>query len=199
MNQKKPDLSDRETVLLLKNGETGAFNKIYDKYKAPVFSYCIHLVKSSQLAEELTHDVFLKIWQKKHQLNPDLSLKAFIGTICHHQVVSFLRKTARDDKAFEKIRSCISSDCYSLEDQLLFEEYKSWLFKGIEALPPKRQLIYRLCKLDLKSYDEVAAEYNISRNAVKDHMVKANHFLKDYLVKNADMVLLYIVIFSPFE
>jgi RNA polymerase sigma-70 factor (ECF subfamily) len=60
------------------------------------------------------------------------------------------------------------------------------LDKAIAELPPQRRAVFELCKLKEKTYDEVARKMNISRSTVQDHIVKANKFIREYLLMHGN-------------
>lgn len=61
------DMIDDEGLLLsISRGDEIALGRFFDLYKAKVYGYLLSFVKLQEVAEELTLDVFLKIWQKKN-------------------------------------------------------------------------------------------------------------------------------------
>ena len=182
----------------LKKGDTNAFDHIFHQYKRLIFSYCLKFIKSRSLAEELTHDVFIKVWEKREDINTELSFKAYLHTICRNHIINYLKKASRSDHLREEIKDNMPCERYSLENQIIFNEYSAILNQAIEQLPPKRKQIYQLCMLKGKSYEDVAFQYSISRNAVKDHMIKAGKFVRQYLSIHADLILTFLVLIHIF-
>ncbi len=61
-------------------------------------------------------------------------------------------------------------------------------YNAIELLPPKRKLIFRLCKIECKTYGEVSLQLGISLSTISDHIVKANHFIKTQIFKEDNLI-----------
>jgi RNA polymerase sigma-70 factor (ECF subfamily) len=69
-----------------------------------------------------------------------------------------------------------------IEETLVSKESAGMLHQAINSLPVKRRRIFMLCKLDGKSYDEVSRQLGISTSTISDHIVKANLFIRSYML-----------------
>ena len=78
-----------------------------------------------------------------------------------------------------------SADNNTVEEHFISKENSGILYQAIELLPPKRKLVFRLCKLEGKTYEEVSLLLGISLSTISDHIVKANLFIKSQLLVNA--------------
>ena len=58
--------SDIEVIELVKKGSTEAFSILYDRYVKLVYSICFDFVKNKERAEDLTHEIFLKLYSSIH-------------------------------------------------------------------------------------------------------------------------------------
>ncbi|RNI33826.1 hypothetical protein EFY79_17715 [Hanamia caeni] len=56
------------------------------------------------------------------------------------------------------------------------------LYDAIELLPPRRKLIFKLCKIECKSYEQISLQLGVSCSTISDHIVKANRFIKTILL-----------------
>jgi RNA polymerase sigma-70 factor (ECF subfamily) len=190
------DTSDEiELIERLQNSDTEAYMILYKKYHVLVYSWAIELVKMAPLAEDLVQDVFLKIWQIRTRLNPHQSFPAFIYRIARNKAFTLLKKIASDEKLRTDVTSYIGATAESTENKLLWQEYETILQTAVEQLPKQRQKVFKLCRQEGKSYEEVAQELGISRNTVKEHMVMAVKNIKDYFYRFGDMsfVIIFLV------
>jgi RNA polymerase sigma-70 factor (ECF subfamily) len=62
----------------------------------------------------------------------------------------------------------------------------------VELLPPARKNIFKMSRVEGLAYDEIAAQMNISRNVVKDQIVKALLFLGNYPLLHSDKLPLIV-------
>ena len=77
-----------------------------------------------------------------------------------------------------------------LSEAARMEHYEKLLHQSLESMPRQRRRVFELCRQQGKSYDEAAAELGISKNTVKEHLVKALHFLRKDLLSRRDLVVL---------
>ncbi|RQP19819.1 MAG: RNA polymerase sigma-70 factor [Parapedobacter sp.] len=186
-------LEEREKLLELKAGKHAAFNYFYQQYKVPLYANIWKLTKSHDLAAELLQEVFVKVWQKRELTNIEEDFRAYLYTIAKHTVYDFFRKAARERKLGERLIAAgmaAAQEGNAVEEAISFRESKQLLQDCITELPPKCGLVFRLCKLEGKSYEEVAAALGISTATVNNHIVKATRILKSRLAYEGIMLLL---------
>lgn len=181
------NFTDFELTTLLKKGNEQAFAEIYQRYKSKLISSTLRLLKSRELTEELVQNLFLKIWERREQIDPEQSLHAYLYKIAHNLAYDTFRKAARDKKLFEQLLSATSISYDHIEKHVFKKENDAILNEAIRLLPPQQQKVFTLCKLEDKSYEEAANILNISPGTVNNHMYRANIFLKEYFLKKADL------------
>jgi RNA polymerase sigma-70 factor (family 1) len=164
-------LSDHDLKSRLIAGEETAFAALYDRYSAPIYQYIKKFVHSTDLSEDLTQEIFIKIWQCKSKLCEVRSIKAYLFIMARNHTLNSLKKALRSDVAMSEVLNSFVEERNDTEESLLSKEYHEYLEKALDALPSRTREIFKLCRQQGKSYDEVATELGISRNAVKNHMV----------------------------
>ncbi|TKC54983.1 RNA polymerase sigma-70 factor [Pedobacter hiemivivus] len=173
--------SDQELAVLLKGGQELAFVELYNRYKDRIFGNLVKLLKSQDLALEISQDLFLKIWDIRTELDPEKSFRSYLFRIAENMVMDVFRKAARDKKLQAQLMT-LNTELYSHIEEHMIEMQENKLFiEAIAKLPPQRRKVFTLCKLEGKSYKEVAELLGISTYTVSDHLTKANRFLKDQL------------------
>lgn len=179
MHQER-EISSTEIQLLiaLKSGERVAFEKIYQTYSPRIFLSILKMVKSVDDAQEILQDVFIKVWEKRELIDPEQSFKSYLFQISRFTVYNFIRKVNLDKKL--KAYLCLeNSELYThIEENIACKENDQFIMNAIEELPNQRKQIYKLCKIEGKSYAEVSMQLGISSSTINDHIVKATKFLK---------------------
>jgi RNA polymerase sigma-70 factor (family 1) len=171
----------RICVQQVAQGDARAFRQLYDYFHRDLYRFTLHMVKSDALAEDVVHDTFVKVWVGRIFLNDQLSIKSYLFTICRNLSLNLLEKAATEARLRDDILYHYQPDDSSYDEWAGQSEYESKLWKAIEALPNQRQAIFKMVKLDKRSYEDVAAELGISKGTVSDHVVKALRFLKKIL------------------
>lgn len=186
--QRLEQLEDKELLLNLKEGDELAFVKIYNLYRNKVYNYAYQLSKSSDTAEEIVQEVFIRLWQKREQINMDFSFQGYIKKITLNHVLNHLKKVAREKALQEEVFQHISVNSSRAEDQLLEKELRKVYEEAIAQLPAQKKLIYQLVRSEELSHEEIAIKLSISKNTVKNHMVEASKFVREYVRKNGGVI-----------
>lgn len=167
---------------LYKNTRKLEFNKIFDDYKHQVYNYAYSIAKSDYAAEEITQEVFIKLWKSEHLLTDVKNLNAYIYTISKNYALNHLRKATSDLKLTEEVMRVTEVERNTTDSDVQVSEYRKLIHSAICQLSPQRRLVYQL-KEDGHNYDEIANRLNLSRNTVKNHLVAAVGSIRTYLSK----------------
>ena len=177
---------------LRETGSEWAFVALYERYKEKLLHYCLKFVKSESLAEELMHDVWLKIWENRADLRPEQCFSAYLHTIAKHHVFNFLKRAAKLKSIQEEIVRAATYSENQTYQQLFADESEALLQQAVLRLPPQRQRVFTLVKFDGLSYEEAATYLGISKNAIKEHVIKATKAIKLYMKVHTDITLVWL-------
>ncbi|MET3876883.1 RNA polymerase sigma-70 factor [Chitinophaga sp. OAE865] len=184
-------MGNEEAVLLqrLQQGDTEAYIALYDQYYPSLYTYILHFINIPELAEDALQEVFIKIWEIRERINPELSFSGYLYRITRNHVFKLLKKISADAALRLQVMQELQHQTEDADTRLLWKQYESLLHQAIAQLPPQRQKVFRLCREESKSYEEVAVELGISRNTVKEHMVLAMKSIKFFFYTNTDGIL----------
>ena len=181
--------------LLLKKGDEDAFQKLYEIYSPIIYGNLIKLTKDREFAQDLLHDIFMTLWDKRESIEIHTSFKSYLFMTAKNLVYNSMRKVAIIQRAENHLKTSHHEHYKHIEEDIYAQETQQILQDAINTLPPKRKEIYKLCKIEKKSYQEISAELNISESTINDHMVKANKHIKEHFEK---FKYLYSLIISTF-
>jgi RNA polymerase sigma-70 factor (family 1) len=173
--------NEKELLLLLRGGSEQAFEKIYLLYSKRLFGNLLKLVKSEPIAQEILQEVFLKIWDNRRHIDIEQSFRSYLFKIATNQAYDFFRKAARDQKLGQLLLAAATEGYEHIESILIHKENNQLLQQAIAALPPQRQQVFRLCKLEGKTYEEVSRLLGISTSTISDHIVKASRSIRAFI------------------
>ncbi len=172
-------MEEKEMLSDLRLGSQTAFRQIYSLYSGRIYLNIRKMVKSEQDAAELLQEVFIKVWDKRELIDAEQSFRSYLFQIAKYTVYNFIRKNNLE-KQIQAYLSLHNTQLYThVEEQLNEKQDEQWLSQTIEQLPPQRRLIYRLCKIEGKSYAEVSTLLRISTSTINDHIVKATKYIKE--------------------
>lgn len=136
------------------------------------FSFSI--LKSSEAAEEIVSDVFIKLWQIRARLPEIANLKVYLFTITRNFSINFLHKNYKNvPSSIDDMDIQPAVSMGNPEDILISAETIARIQKVIAELPPQCRLIFQLVKEDGMKYKEVAEVLNLSALTVRNQLTIA--------------------------
>jgi RNA polymerase sigma-70 factor (ECF subfamily) len=166
-------IADEELLRSMKNGDSKALKMLFERYYSSLCCFAFRFVKTIPLAEEAVSDVFLNIWLKKNNIEIRTSLKSYLYTAVRNQSINY---TKHNTFLFEDIETIEAHDAISElhpQNDIMYEELKDNIDVLIRQLPEKRQIIFRMNRIDGLSYKEIAEVLSISVHTVQNQMVAA--------------------------
>src|SRR5690606_41339582 len=106
------DHTETEYLHQLKEGDQQAFTYFYDAFKLPIYRKLLKMVRIETVAEELTQDVFVRIWDKRLLIDPGQAFKSYLYRISQHILYDFYRKVARDE-CLQRVCSCLLGSAHA--------------------------------------------------------------------------------------
>jgi RNA polymerase sigma-70 factor (ECF subfamily) len=166
-------------------------------YADTIFSHCLAYVKSVQKAEELSQDIFLKIWSVRAKLPEIERFEDYLFVIARNTIFRSFRKKVQELAAIDG-----DAEETSLVPDLQTEYRDSYqlLLRGIEQLPEKRRQVFRMSRLEGMSHEQISQALNIHKVTVAQYIVKSLSFLKSYLEEHTgDAILVIILLHGWYE
>lgn len=174
--------NEKEVLLRMQQGDERAFKLLYDHYSKFIYRNFVKMVKVPDIAAELTQDLFVKVWHKKNLLDLESDFVPYALQMASNLVYDFYRKASRDIRLQDEIIAS-STELYShVEEDLFYKQSKAAIDEAIGNLPPQQQLIFKMCKIEGKSYEEVSRALNISTSTINSHIVTATRKLKQTIL-----------------
>lgn len=182
----KQDPHTNEAKLLrnIANGDEASFAELFGYYYKYLTDFVVRYVKSEELAQDIAQEIFIKIWSHKEKLREVQAFNAYLFIAAKNHTFNVLKTVGKSESLKCKIAEHYHYIAADPEEASLKEEYQAFLEKKLNEMPERSRYIFRRCKLEGKSYDEVAEELGISRNAVKNHIVFSKKYLRDELKRH---------------
>ena len=166
MRQKVMDsINENDIIERIIGGDTEAFSYIVDKYKDMVFNIVHKIIPDCQDAEDITQDVFIKVFQKLDSFKSKSKLTTWIYTIAYNEAITATRKKTHDFIAIPDnfdIKDDDTSEEVTYSDELL-----ELLKKEMENLDPLDNLILTLYYNMENSIEEIAEITGLTQANVK--------------------------------
>ena len=161
------------------NGQTEAFQILYERYRDPIFRFAYRMLGSTESAEDVAHDCFLGLIKEPRRFDRDkASLRTYLYAAARNQAAkryqTFGREAALDDLTSEPRLSDRHQPIRQLLDGELTEEVRN----AIASLPPLQREALVLFEYEELSLAEIAAIVGVDSNTVKARLFRARDKLR---------------------
>lgn len=144
-----------------------AFNMLLKKYQQKIYWHVRRMVINHDDADDLTQDVFIKVWKNLPGFRNDAQLYTWMYRIATNECITFLNKKKQknnvslDDVDFEL------ADTLSSSDQFTGDQIQMKLQQAILTLPDKQRLVFNMKYFDDMKYEEMSDVLGTSVGALK--------------------------------
>lgn len=166
--------TDTYYIQRIQAGETACFACLLDKYSRPVYSLIFKIIQNREITEEITQDVFIKVYQKLSSFRGDCSLSTWIYKIAYNSVISYTRKKRQEFVAIEEIQiNNVSEE--EITKIVGYDNHSVQLEKletALTQLPPDERAIILLFYWKEKSIEEIVNITGLSSSNVKTKLYR---------------------------
>ncbi len=168
-------ISDQIYIDKVLQGDTNAFSYLIDKYKNMAYTIAIKIVKSTEDAEEVAQDSFLKAFQKLDTFKGESKFSTWLYTIVYRNAISMVRKkkiTTTEIDSFVLDNHTTDFDFPQLE-AIKNGEQKKYLTEAINNLPEIDALLITLFYLNENTLEEIKEITNLTKTNIKVKIFRA--------------------------
>ncbi len=156
-------------------GDVQAFAALVDRYKHMVYTLAMKIVKHTEEAEEISQDVFLKVFQVLNTFKGDSKFSTWLYKIAYYRSLDYIKKQKRQLNT-SSIDSEIEYHLPSIEgvlDQFEVQERKQAIKRAIDKLPEADAVVITLHYFEELSLKEIAEVMNMEANTVKVRLFRS--------------------------
>lgn len=177
------------------SGKEEAFCRFFNAFKNKIYSFSFSFTRSSEIAEEITQDVFIKVWTNRESLTRIENIDAWLSAITKNLCFNYLKKLALERKATDALQKTQAHSEQNVEEYLSYKDRVSQVAEALDQLSPQQRLIFSLNRDKGLKNEEIAHQLNLSPNTVKTHMVSALRKIRSFLESHATHLLSLILFF----
>ncbi len=190
----QPEYSDDTLLRLMASDDRDAFTMIYRRYWESLFVAAVKSTRSKSDAADIVQDIFLSLWNRRHQLQIENSLHGYLLASVRFKVIHYIEKniTRRDYLAIltETAVHYFPSDA---ETNLQLKQVQQLIADTVAKMPPKMKEVYVLSRQEHLSHKEIAQRLGITNETVKKHIQHALALIKTALDHSFISVSLLII------
>lgn len=170
-------MSDEELVqFIVTHGNTSLFGLIYDRYGQKVYQKCLSFAESRDAAEDLTQDVFIKLYLSLKTFRGESKFSTWLYSFTYNHCVNYSKNILKRQNANQQLEEDYHYVA-DLEDEIADEEIFSLtverLQKALTLIDPEDKIILMMKYQDDKSIKEIAQLLELGESAVKMRLHRA--------------------------
>jgi len=169
--------ADKDLILLLKQGESKAFDELYYRYVPQLLKFSRIYILDKTESEEAVQEVLIKIWEGRMTLDGERNFKSYL----FQSVKNYLFNRIRDKKKIyqlEGIKKEFEQQDSNALDSLCYQEFEKTAFGLIDLLPEVQKKVFTLSRMDGLSHKDISEKLNVSIRTVEHHVYLATKSLK---------------------
>ena len=171
--------SDEELVtLFLESGENRYFENLYNRYAYKVFQKCFAITHDAGVAEDLTHDIFMKLVRKLHTFRKDAKFSSWLFSVTYNHCMDLIRSgrktviTVHNESA-DSIEHMDLDQLFGLEDLSI-----EVLRLALDTLLPEEKTLLYMKYMDDRSIRHIAEIVQSTESAVKMRLMRHREKLR---------------------
>jgi RNA polymerase sigma factor (sigma-70 family) len=177
--------NDSELIAAFKNGDISGYNEIVLRYQQQVYWVIRKMVNSHDDADDLTQEVFIKVYTALMDFRGDSNLFTWLYRIAANYSINHLRKIkVRNTVSLEVINEPIEISEKKSDDAIDEIFKRKLLIKAIETLPIQQRAVFNMRYYDELTYEEISKIMKKSVGGIKANYFHAVKKLSVYLKTN---------------
>ena len=153
------------------------YQEAIERYRQRVFSFAYYSLRTREDAEDITQDVFIKLWQHWRKIDHD-RLGAWLMRVAHNAVVDHVRRQKNAPQNVDQ-QEVLENTPAAQRDELETEEFQRQLEMSIAELKEPQRSILIMRDVQGLSYQEVEQTLNLSQSQVKVYLHRARRKLRE--------------------
>ena len=185
-------MSDQETIERGLSGDTDQFSNLVRKYQSRIISLCMGFVHQKEDADDLSQEIFIKIYQSLKRYRGDASFSTWIYRIAINIALNYVKNKSKKN-IFQRIDDLMSStgksntlqtvsmDTADPEQILIDTQKREMVNNALNSLPENQKIAIVLSKYDDLPQKEIAIIMNTTEGAVEALLQRAKVNLREKL------------------
>ena len=179
--------SDLELMTRVSRGDTQSFTVLLQRYRCPLMNFFVRMVRDRSMAEDLTQEVFLRVYQARERYQPEARFTTWLYRIATNLALNALRDrkgervaepAGRPDGEDGGILERMPDARPTAEQQMVESDRQRLIRQAVEALPEKQRAAVILHKYQDIDYRQIASVLKVSESAVKSLLFRAYETLR---------------------
>ncbi|MDX1444551.1 RNA polymerase sigma-70 factor [Lishizhenia sp.] len=166
----------------------------FNQYYESLARYAYTMVKRQEVAEDIVQKLFIKLWEKRKELEIKGQTKSYLYSAVHNASLNHLNSAKRKNSHREVEEDYSLSGSERTDSGIESKELEQTIELAMQTLPPKCREVFQLSRQEQLSYKEIADQLNISTKTVENQMGKALKLMRSALHEYLPAFIIHILI-----
>lgn len=174
-----------EKILLSNLGDSDrkAFSVLYNLYAGKCLCYVRSILKDDEAAEDITHDVFVKVWLKRDIVSKVDNFSSYLFRMIRNAVMDSLESSVIRRRYVTESLMISSELCSYVDEKVSFDELQTLIFKTVGKMPEQRRRVFMLSRYKGQTNLKISEMLDLNIRTVENHISNALSDLKIALAK----------------
>ncbi|HEY4230152.1 MAG TPA: sigma-70 family RNA polymerase sigma factor [Thermoanaerobaculia bacterium] len=167
---------EKDLVARCRKGDDDAWRELVDRFGPKVYAIAYHFTLKREDAEELSQEIFLKLFENLHRYDGGFPLVAWVLSVSRNLCIDRYRRKKRE-KSFRFVSDDAVTALLKSDDDpagmALKKERTQLLFSALSEIPEDLAEILILRDLNGMAYDEIGAALELPEGTVKSRLFRA--------------------------
>jgi len=154
----------------IRDNDAEAFATLFRLYYSSLVGFVYRYIPSAGDAEDIAQDAMVSLWERRHTLDPERSVRALLFTTARHRALNHLgrQRHALEYSAQQQLTQGLGSGAsdISADSDLMAQELDRVAAHHVATLPPRQREIFQLSRGEGLSPTEIAALLGIAPQTV---------------------------------
>lgn len=191
-------LTDERLLAEMSGGNALAFDEFYFRFQDKVYRHAKRFVRFHDQAEDLTQEVFVRLWEQRSKFGDIQDANALLHTLTRNTFLNALKKQRVVSHPLDALKDREPS-ANSTEFLLNYADAQRIFGEAVGCLPSQTQKVYRMNKEDGLSSDAISAKAGISKNTVKYHLKRSIRHIRSYFALHSPDTIVSLLIVMIFH
>lgn len=183
---------DAELMVRVREGDDASFSILLERYRGPVMRFLYRMIDNHAIAEELTQEVFFRIYRSRAAYEPKAKFNTWVFLIATRVGLNWIRDTQKeksqarlDWNAPDGVQLQLADCQPTREQELLHEVTLRAVRRAIEALPARQRIAVLMHKYEELNHGQIAEALGCTESAVKSLICRAYEALRAHLANES--------------
>ncbi|SMC49691.1 RNA polymerase sigma factor [Moheibacter sediminis] len=159
---------------IVKANDAHLFGLLYDRYVPVVYNKCLSFVSSKEEAQDLTHDIFVKLFVKLNTFKGESKFSTWIYAFTYNHCVNYIQRNQKAQKNTKSINEDIEDEFLDeISDEQIHEMKAEKLATALQKIGTEDKALLLMKYQDDFSIKEIANTYEIGESAAKMRLSRA--------------------------